>query len=278
MDKKIVMSRMKRNPFFIIGFVLTALVVLLAVLGPVLATHDPLQNDLYNKLLPPGAGGHLLGTDQLGRDIFSRILVGARMSLVISFFVCMFSALLGTILGLVSGYKGGIIDAVIMRFCDIVLSLPLIVVTIALVAVLGNSVPNLIVILSLLGWVEFCKLTRNNVMVVKNMEFVSAIKVMGGNSMRILKKEIFPNVTTTLLIQTSLKFGNVILTEASLSFLGQGIMQPTPSWGNMIADGRNYLAAYPWVCLVPGIALMVTILAFNFLGDGLRDVLDPKRT
>lgn len=278
MDRKIILSRIKRNPFFIIGFTLTTLVVVLAVAGTALATHDPLSNDLYNKLLPPGSNGHLLGTDQLGRDIFSRILVGARMSLIISFFVCMLSALMGTILGLVSGYKGGMIDAVIMRFCDIVLSLPLIVVTIALVAVLGNSVPNLIIILSLLGWVEFCKLTRNNVMVIKNMEFVSAIKVMGGDSFRILRREIFPNVTTTLLIQTSLKFGNVILTEASLSFLGQGIMQPTPSWGNMIADGRNYLAAYPWVCLAPGIALMITILAFNFLGDGLRDVLDPKRT
>lgn len=278
MDRKIILSRIKRNPFFIIGFTLTTLVVVLAVAGTALATHDPLSNDLYNKLLPPGTNGHLLGTDQLGRDIFSRILVGARMSLIISFFVCMLSALMGTILGLVSGYKGGMIDAVIMRFCDIVLSLPLIVVTIALVAVLGNSVPNLIIILSLLGWVEFCKLTRNNVMVIKNMEFVSAIKIMGGDSFRILRREIFPNVTTTLLIQTSLKFGNVILTEASLSFLGQGIMQPTPSWGNMIADGRNYLAAYPWVCLAPGIALMITILAFNFLGDGLRDVLDPKRT
>ena len=133
-------------------------------------------------------------------------------------------------------------------------------------------------ILSILGWVEFCKLTRNNVMVVKNMEFVSAIKILGGKRLRILLKEIFPNVTTTLIIQTSLKFGNVILTEASLSYLGQGIMQPTPSWGNMIADGRNYLAAYPWVCLVPGVALMISILGFNFLGDGLRDVLDPKRT
>lgn len=278
MDRKIVLSRMKRNPFFLIGFLLTFLVIVTAIVGPFLVTHDPLANDLYSKLLPPGTDGHLLGTDQLGRDIFSRIIVGARMSLIISFFVSMISVVVGGLLGLVSGYCGGAIDAVIMRLCDIILALPLIVVTIALVAVLGNTTPNLIMILSILGWVEFCKLTRNNVMVVKNMEFVSAIKILGGKRLRILLKEIFPNVTTTLIIQTSLKFGNVILTEASLSYLGQGIMQPTPSWGNMIADGRNYLAAYPWVCLVPGVALMISILGFNFLGDGLRDVLDPKRT
>ena len=278
MDRKIVLSRMKRNPFFLIGFLLTFLVIVTAIVGPFLVTHDPLANDLYSKLLPPGTDGHLLGTDQLGRDIFSRIIVGARMSLIISFFVSMISVVVGGLLGLVSGYCGGAIDAVIMRLCDIILALPLIVVTIALVAVLGNTTPNLIIILSILGWVEFCKLTRNNVMVVKNMEFVSAIKILGGKRLRILLKEIFPNVTTTLIIQTSLKFGNVILTEASLSYLGQGIMQPTPSWGNMIADGRNYLAAYPWVCLVPGVALMISILGFNFLGDGLRDVLDPKRT
>lgn len=278
MDKKIIISRMKRSPFFLIGFALTVLVILLAVFGPVLATHDPLQNNLMDKLVAPGVNGYILGTDQLGRDIFSRILSGARISLLISFCVCILSVVIGTILGLVSGYCGGIVDAVIMRMCDVILALPLIVITIALVAVLGNTIPNLIIILTMLGWVEFCKLTRNNVLVVKNMEFVSAIKVLGGKTDRILFKEIFPNVTTTLLIQMSLKFGNVILTEASLSFLGLGIMQPTPSWGNMIADGRNYLAAFPWVCLVPGVALMITILAFNFLGDGLRDVLDPKRT
>lgn len=278
MDRKIVLSRMRRNFFFVAGFTITLLVILIAVFGPYLVTQDPLANDLRSKLLPPLTEGHLLGTDQLGRDILARIINGAKMSLIISFFVTAISVCSGCILGLVSGYFGGMVDIVIMRLCDIVLSLPLIVVTIALVAVLGNTVPNLIIILSLLGWVEFCKLTRNNVIVVKNMEFVSAIKIIGGSKIRILAKEIFPNVTTTLIIQTSLKVGNVILTEATLSYLGQGIMQPIPSWGNMIADGRNYLAAYPWVCLVPGVALMITILGFNFLGDGLRDVLDPKRT
>lgn len=278
MDRKIIFSRMRRNFFFVAGAAITVLVILIAVFGPFLITQDPLANDLRSKLLPPLTEGHLLGTDQLGRDILARIINGAKMSLIISCFVTLLSVFCGTVLGLVSGYFGGTVDAVIMRLCDIVLSLPLIVVTIALVAVLGNTVPNLIIILSLLGWVEFCKLTRNNVTVIKNMEFVSAIKIIGGGKLRILAKEILPNVTTTLIIQTSLKVGNVILTEATLSYLGQGIMQPTPSWGNMIADGRNYLAAYPWVCLVPGVALMITILGFNFLGDGLRDVLDPKRT
>ena len=278
MDKKIVISRMKRSSFFLIGLSITVLIICAAIFGPMLVKSDPVHNDLMSKLLPPLTDGHLLGTDQLGRDILARILYGARMSLIISFVVTILAVALGTLLGLISGYWGGIVDTVIMRICDVFLSLPLIVVTIALVAVLGNTVPNLIAILVLLNWVEFCKLTRTNVLVAKNMEFVSAIKILGGSSSRILSKEIFPNVTTTLLIQASLKFGNVILTEASLSYLGQGIMQPTPSWGNMIADGRNYLAAYPWVCLVPGIALMITILGFNFLGDGLRDVLDPNRT
>lgn len=269
---------MRRNFFFMAGTMIIVTVLLIAFVGPFFIKADPLANDLRNKLLPPMTDGHLLGTDQLGRDIFARIVYGARMSLIITFFVTAISVLIGTILGLISGYFGGVADAVIMRLCDIVLSLPMIVVTIAMVAVLGNTVPNLIIILGVIGWVDFCKLTRNNVMVMKSMEFVSAIKIMGGSKARILFKEIFPNVTTTLIIQTSLKLGLVFLTEASLSYLGQGIMQPTPSWGNMIADGRNYLTAYPWVCIVPGVSLMITILGFNFLGDGIRDVLDPKRT
>ena len=282
MDKKIVISRMLHSKFFMVGAVTAIVIILLSVFSPVIVQYDPLTNNLAERLMAPeyfarGLQGHVFGTDEAGRDIFSRLLLGSRYSLTIAAVVVFVAAFIGTVLGAVSGYFGGAVDAVIMRLCDIMMAIPNLVLAIAVMAVLGPNIFNLVIVLIITTWVQYCKVTRNNVMVVKNTEFVTASQVLGASRMHIMFSQIFPNVTTQLIILISQQLGWTILTEASLSFLSLGVQPPTPSWGNMIADGRNFLITNPWLVMVPGVALMVTVLAFNFLGDGLRDVLDPKR-
>ena len=282
MDKKIVISRMLHSKFFMVGAVTAIVIILLSVFSPVIVQYDPLTNNLAERLMAPeyfarGLQGHVFGTDEAGRDIFSRLLLGSRYSLTIAAVVVFVAAFIGTVLGAVSGYFGGAVDAVIMRLCDIMMAIPNLVLAIAVMAVLGPNIFNLVIVLIITTWVQYCKVTRNNVMVMKNTEFVKASQVLGASRMHIMFSQIFPNVTTQLIILISQQLGWTILTEASLSFLSLGVQPPTPSWGNMIADGRNFLITNPWLVMVPGVALMVTVLAFNFLGDGLRDVLDPKR-
>ena len=273
---------MLRSKFFMVGAVTALAIILLSVFSPLIVQYSPVTNSLKEKLLSPeyfsrNLNGHVFGTDNLGRDIFTRLLLGSRYSLLIAFTVVGAASVIGTILGAISGYFGGWLDTIIMRFCDVMMAIPNLVMAIAVMAILGANMYNLIIVLIITSWVQYCKVTRNNVMVVKNIEFVQASKVLGANRWHIMFSQIFPNVTTQLIILISQQIGWTILTEASLSFLGLGIQPPTPSWGNMIADGRNYLITSPWIVFVPGFALMVTVLAFNFLGDGLRDVLDPKR-
>ena len=180
-------------------------------------------------------------------------------------------------MGILAGYIGGVVDSIIMRACDVVLAIPNLILAIALMSVLGASTTNLIIVLSFSGWVQYCKITRNNVRVASKMEYVQASKVLGGSSLHIMFTQILPNVTTQMIVITSQQLGRVFLLESSLSFLGMGIQAPAPSWGNIISDGRVYLTAFPWICMSAGFALMFMVLGFNFLGDGLRDVLDPKR-
>ena len=278
MDKKLILKRMLHSKFFMTGLLVAVLVVVLSILSPAIITFDPTANDLIHRLNPPGIDGHVMGTDQLGRDIFSRLLIGSRYSLLIARIVVATAAVIGTFLGLVSGYFGGKIDTIIMRISEIFLSIPQLILGIAVMAILGPSIPNLLLVLIISSWTQYCKLARNNVLVQKNMDYVHASQVMGAGKLHIMLTQIFPNNTTPLLITISQQFGMIIMMEASLSFLGLGIQQPTPSWGNMIADGRTFLTTAPWMVIAPGAALMVTVLAFNFLGDGLRDVFDPKRT
>ncbi|MCD8197635.1 MAG: ABC transporter permease [Lachnospiraceae bacterium] len=278
MDRKLIVKRMLHSKFFMTGAIVAVFVVLVSVFSPLLANFDPTTNSLMGRLLPPGSDGHILGTDQLGRDIFSRLLLGSRYSLAISASVVATSAAIGTFLGLVSGYFGGKVDTLIMRISEIFLSIPQLILAIAIMAMLGTSIVNLLMVLIITSWTQYCKLVRNNVLVQKNMDYVHASQVMGAGKLHIMLTQIFPNVTTSLLIMISQQIGQIIMVEASLSFLGLGIQQPTPSWGNMIADGRTYLTTAPWMVIAPGAALMITVLAFNFLGDGLRDVFDPKRT
>ena len=281
MDKKIIINRMKHNPFFLIGMLVIIFLILVCFLSPLYVQFDPTKSDVTNKFQAPdfsqGLAGHILGTDNMGRDVFTRLVVGGRISLTIAFFVVALQISIGLVLGLVSGYFGGFVDVVVMRLCEIVLSIPQLILAIAIMSVMGPSMGNLIFVMVFGGWVHVCKVTRNNVRVLKGQEFVHASIVLGAKNPHIIFTQILPNVLTQIFIVGSQRFGEAILTEASLSFLNLGITAPNPAWGNMIAAGRTYMATYPWMVIAPGIALMLAVLSFNFLGDGLRDVLDPKR-
>ncbi len=283
MDKRVILNRMRKNPFFVVGSIAAVIVVVLVVFSPLFVQFDPNANSLTERFLPPdgfayGLQGHILGTDQLGRDVFTRLLLGGRYSLAIACGVVLLQTLVGTVLGILAGYFGGILDAVIMRACEVFMAIPNLILAIAIMSVLGPSIMNLIIVLTFSGWVNCCKVTRNNVRVIKGQEFVKASRVLGAKGFHIMFRQIFPNVTTHIIILASQRIGMTIIIEAALSFLQLGISPPTPSWGNMIAAGRMYMTTQPWLVFAPGIALMFAALAFNFLGDGIRDVLDPKRT
>ena len=281
MDKKIILNRMKHNPFFIIGATIIVLLLLICFLSPLYIQFDTTVSDLANKFQAPdlsaGLSSHILGTDNMGRDVFTRLVVGGRVSLTIAIIVVALQISIGVILGLFAGYFGGVIDIIVMRLCEIVLSIPQLILAIAIMAVMGPSLSNLVFAMVFGGWVHVCKVTRNNVLVLRKQEFVQASIVLGAKTPHIVLRQIFPNVLTQIFVVGSQRFGESILQEAALSFLQLGIQAPDPAWGNMISAGRTFMATYPWMVVAPGIALMLAVLSFNFLGDGLRDILDPKR-
>lgn len=281
MDKKIMLKRMRRSPQFIVGSILVLFLLFIAVFAKILAPCDPNAVNTALRLKPPGFANegitYLLGTDHQGRDILSRLLVGSSASIFISIVATVSVTIVGTSLGIWAGYKGGLIDNIVMRASEVTMAVPTLTLGIVIVAVFGASIPNLILIMVINTWNGFARIARNNVMVIKNREFVQASKVLGAKSFTIMWKQIFPNITTPLIIQASGSFGSIILVESSLSYLYLGIQAPQPSWGNMIADCRNFLPVAPWTVIAPGMALMIAVLGFNLLGDGLRDILDPKQ-
>lgn len=280
MNRHELFRRMRKSKFFMVGAVMVILLAATAFLAPVLSPHDPLQINLRLRLNPPdftsGWSEHPLGNDALGRDVLSRLLHGNTVSLQIAVTVVVLTFIIGTILGVVAGFFGGVVDTVIMRIGDVQLSIPQLIFAIAIMAVLGGSMFNLIMVLVINGWVAFARLVRSSVMMIRNTEYVNASRALGASNIRIMFVQILPNVMTSLIIVTSQEFGRIILMEAGLSFIGLGVPPPAPTWGGMIAQGREYLATSPSVVLIPGIALMIAVFAFNFLGNGLRDVLDPK--
>ncbi len=283
MKPKILLRRMLRSPQFLIGFLIVTTVVLISVFADRLAPMDENLNHIVNRFTPPQglgamAGGYVLGTDELGRDILSRVLIGSKISLTIAFVSTLLVAVTGTFLGVIAGYFGGVVDDIVMRATEVTMAIPSMTRGIVIMAIFGPSISNLVLVMVITSWKSFAKVSRNQVMVMRNREFVQASRALGGSGWHIMLTQIMPNVTTPLLIQLSGTFGGIILTEAGLSYLYLGVQLPDPSWGNMIAGGRTYLAAYPWMVIVPGMALMITVLGFNFLGDGLRDILDPKQS
>jgi peptide/nickel transport system permease protein len=262
------------------GGVLLALVVC-AIFAPVLAPQSPTDGDISAKLIPPlwmerGTAEHPLGTDRFGRDVLSRIIYGSRISLLVSIIAIGVAGTVGTALGLISGYRGGLVDSLIMRLTDVGLSLPTILIAVVMVAVSEPSFRNVVLIIALLLWPRFARQIRGETLAVKEQDFVALAVVAGRSSTWIIARHIFPNVVPTLLVISTLQVGYVILLEGTLSFLGVGVPPPNPAWGLMIADGRGFLATAWWISLFPGLAMLLTVLAVNLMGDWLRDHLDPK--
>jgi peptide/nickel transport system permease protein len=263
------------------GAILFGATLVCALSAPVLSPFTPLAQNLDWKLQPPGwrdADGrvHLFGTDNLGRDILSRVMHGARVSLVVSALAVAMAGVIGIGVGLVAGYLGGAADRWLMRLVDIQLAFPFILLALGVIAVLGPSLRNLIVVMAVRGWGSFARIVRGQVLVVREREYVHAIRACGGSHARVLFRHILPNVLSACIVVGTLEMAQVIITETTLSFLGLGVQPPTPTWGGMLNDGREYLVAAWWFSAIPGAAIMTTVLGINLLGDGLRDALDPR--
>jgi peptide/nickel transport system permease protein len=273
-------ARFLRSRRAIFGSLFLLAIALAAVFAGAVSPADPEAIDMSHRLSPPAGGGtygkFLLGGDQLGRDILSRIIYGARISLTIGVTAVLLSGTLGMLLGLLAGYYGGRTDEVIMRLADIQLAIPTILLAIALVGVLGPSLRNLILVLGVTGWVIYARTMRGVVLSLREQQFIEAARALGSGDRRTLFRYIMPNVWTPAIVVASQQVGFMIIMESALSFLGLGVPPPTPTWGGMIADGRGYLATAWHVTTLPGLVLMATVLAVNFFGDGLRDVLDPR--
>ena len=257
-----------------VGGAIVLIAVLAALFGPVLAPFDPASQELALRLAGP-TGLHWFGLDELGRDIFARILSGARISLMVGLIVVGVSASIGIVLGAIAGYFGGRIDEAISRVIDILLAFPGLLLAIALVAVLGPSLVNVVLALSLIGWVGYARLVRGQVLRAREFEFVQAARALGATTPRILAWHVIPTALPAVTVQATLGMGGAILAEAALSFLGLGVQPPTPSWGTMLNYGRAHLLDAPHLTIFPGLAIAALVLGFNFLGDGLRDALDP---
>lgn len=266
-----------RSPSGITGLLLIVLIATSALLAPYIAPYDPIALNPPARLQGPSLE-HWLGTDQYGRDTLSRILYGGRISLLVAISAISIAALIGGVLGLLSGYYRGWVDALVMRFTDILLSFPAILLAIALLAFFGGGMLNLILAIGIIYTGPFVRVSRAAVMGVREELYVESNRALGARDERILRLAILPNAAAPLIIEVTLRLAYAILAEASLSFLGLGTQPPAPSWGQMIADNRRFLALSPWASIAPGLIIMVTVLGFNMLGDGLRDVLDPRLT
>ncbi len=278
-------QRLRRRIFghrgIVLGGTILGVIVLMAVLAPLLAPYDPYEQILTARIKPPvwAAGGtweHVLGTDQVGRDYLSRLIYGAQISLMIGLFAAALSGLIGTALGVAAGYFGGRVDLVVTFLITCRLSLPVILVSLAVVAVIGGSLEVVILVLGLLLWDRYAVVMRASTLQVRSLDFVAAAQAVGCSTWRILVSEILPNVMNQLIVVATLEFAHAVLLEAALSFLGLGVQPPLPSWGLMIAEGRNYILFDPWLIAIPGVALFTLLLAVNLLGDGVRDVTAPE--
>ena len=277
--RRATVASLRRNPLLLAGLVIAVLLVLVALLAPVLAPHPADAGSATNpvaSLLPP-SWVHLFGTDQVGRDLFSRVLYGARISLRIAALVLLSSVVVGVPLGLAAGFFGGWIDAVIMRITDIFLAFPALLLSLALAAVLTPSVGNATIAIAVTWWPWYARLARGQASSVAGRPFIEACRALGVPPMRMLLRHVLPNSLTPVIVQASLDVGGIILTAAALSFLGLGAQDPTPEWGLMVSQGQSYFTTQWWLVTFPGIAILLTALAFNLVGDGLREVLDPRR-
>lgn len=280
-DVKFLLKNIFKHPSACIGGVIVVLFILLAIFSPLIIPYSSTSGALENRLAPPawmegGSSEHILGTDEQGIDLLSRVIDGARVSITVGFLATVISVIVGTALGLISGYFRGWFDRIISRLADLLLAFPFLIFAIGMMAFLGPGFVNLIFALTFKGWVEFFRLARGEALVEQNKEYVEAAKSLGRKSFRIMVDEILPNILQTILVLATLRFGYMIILEASLSFLGLGIQPPTPAWGSMIATGREYMLNAWWLSTFPGVVLLFLVLSINLFGEGLRDILDPK--
>lgn len=266
---------MMRNPLTAIGSAIVLMLILVAIFAPWIATHDPLVQDLANALQAPSAA-HYFGTDEFGRDVFSRLVYGSRITLYIVALVSVTVGPIGLALGVVAGYYGGIVDTILMRITDIFISFPSLVLALAFVAALGPGLEHVVIAITLTAWPPIARLARAETLSLRHADFVSAVKLQGASSIRILLHHIVPLCLPSVIIRITMNMAGIILTAAGLGFLGLGAQPPDPEWGAMISAGRRYMMECWWLVTIPGLAILINSLAFNFLGDGLRDILDPR--
>jgi peptide/nickel transport system permease protein len=269
-------TRLRRHALGLVGLCLVATAVTAAVAAPWLAPADPLRSDFAQGLRPPGTPGHPLGTDQLGRDLLSRVLYGARIALFIGLCTVALTALIGSLLGLVAGFAGGLPGAILMRLADVQLSFPFILLALTINAIVGLGLQNIIVSLTAAGWVVYARVVRGQVLSVKQRDYVQAAAALGTGRARVALRHVLPNVAPSIVVVASLQFSQFVVAEAAISFLGFGVQPPTPAWGSMLSEGRDFLYVAWWLAAWPGAALALTALGVNLVGDWIRDVLDPK--
>jgi peptide/nickel transport system permease protein len=271
--------RFRSNRLAVLGLAIIAMLVLVAAFADVLAPHNPVVGNLAGaRLLPPGSEGYLLGTDDQGRDILSRLLYGTRLTLMVVALVAIIAAPLGLVIGTVSGYAGGWIDAILMRITDIFLAFPKLVLALAFVAAVGPGIQNAVIAIALTSWPPYARIARAETLALRNSDYIAAVRLMGASPFRIVFRHVMPMCLSSLIVRVTLDMAGIILTAAGLGFLGLGAQPPLPEWGAMIASGRRFILDQWWVATMPGIAILVVSLGFNLLGDGLRDALDPRES
>ncbi|WP_206932051.1 nickel transporter permease [Roseococcus thiosulfatophilus] len=268
----------KRNKLAVLGLLIVLLLIVVAAFAPWIATHDPYAQDLARRLLPPGTQGHWLGTDEFGRDTYSRLVYGARITLMIVVLVAAIAAPIGLLVGTAAGYLGGWVDAVLMRLTDVFLAFPSLILALAFVAALGPGIENAIIAIALTAWPPYARIARAETITIRNSDYIAVARMQGARTARILWAYIMPLCVASLVVRVTLDMAGIILTAAGLGFLGLGAQPPMAEWGAMISAGRRYVLDQWWVATIPGIAIIVVSLAFNLLGDGLRDVLDPRKS
>ncbi|AME24495.1 MAG: ABC transporter permease [Pseudomonadota bacterium] len=270
-------TRFASNPLSVFGLAILLLLILFAAIGPCLPLHDPLRQVLGDRLLPPGSPSHWFGTDQLGRDILARLVIGSRLTLSIAILVVVLVVPVGLLIGTAAGFCGGFVDTILMRLTDIALAFPKIVLALAFAAALGPGVINAVIAISITAWPPYARLARAETLRLVQADFIHVARLQGASSMRILLRYIVPMCSSSVIVRATLDMAGVILTVAGLGFLGLGAQPPSPEWGFMVASGRGVLLDAWWVATIPGIAILLVSLAFNLLGDGLRDVFDPRQ-
>ncbi|MEP0232001.1 ABC transporter permease [Roseibium sp.] len=266
------------NPLAFLGFLILLVLVFCAMFAPFLAPVDPLTQDLAKRLSPPGVNGYLLGSDELGRDILSRIIYGSRITLFIVTLVAVTAPVFGLLVGTFAGYLGGWIDEVLMRVTDIFLAFPKLVLALAFVAALGAGIENAILAISITAWPAYARIARAETLTIRNSDFISAVRLQGAGTLHIIVRHIWPLCLSSIIVRMTLDMAGIILTAAGLGFLGLGAQPPMPEWGAMISAGRKFILDQWWVATMPGLAIFIVSLGFNLLGDGLRDILDPKKS